>query len=105
MPEQTDAASVSVDDNPFRFWGGSEIINPFGQAIITAALFDPDAIFAEISRDIVRKKRILLPYLRNDDPLLHPPGTGPDPVRQTPCGIKTTAHTRFDRCETTSGLP
>ena len=40
----------------------------FGQAIITAALFDPDTIFAEISRDIVRKKRILLPYLRNDDP-------------------------------------
>ena len=33
-----------------------------------AALFDPDAIFADISRDIVRKKRILLPYLRNDDP-------------------------------------
>ena len=66
--EQTDAASASLDENPFRFWGGSEIIDPFGQAIITAALFDPDTIFAEISRDIVRKKRILLPYLRNDDP-------------------------------------
>ena len=66
--EQTDSAPAAVDDNPFRFWGGSEIINPFGQAIITAALFDPDAIFADISRDIVRKKRILLPYLRNDDP-------------------------------------
>lgn len=66
--EQTDSAPPAVDENPFRFWGGSEIINPFGQAIITAALFDPDAIFADISRDIVRKKRILLPYLRNDDP-------------------------------------
>jgi len=66
--EQADPAPETVDENPFRFWGGSEIINPFGQAIITAALFDPDAIFAEISRDIVRKKRILLPYLRNDDP-------------------------------------
>ncbi len=64
----TDSGFEAVDDNPFRFWGGSEIINPFGQAIITAALFDPDAIFADISRDIVRKKRILLPYLRNDDP-------------------------------------
>ena len=57
-----------IDENPFRFWGGSEVINPFGQAIITAALFDPDAIFADISRDIIRKKRIALPYLRNDDP-------------------------------------
>ncbi|MBR9986644.1 MAG: nitrilase [Desulfosarcina sp.] len=66
--EQTDSAPGAVDENPFRFWGGSEIINPFGQAIISAALFDPDAIFADISRDIVRKKRILLPYLRNDDP-------------------------------------
>ena len=66
--EQKDSAPPAVDENPFRFWGGSEIINPFGQAIITAALFDPDAIFADISRDIVRKKRILLPYLRNDDP-------------------------------------
>ena len=66
--EQTDSAPPAVEDNPFRFWGGSEIIDPFGQAIITAALFDPDTIFADISRDIVRKKRILLPYLRNDDP-------------------------------------
>ena len=66
--EQTDSAVEAVDENPFRFWGGSEIINPFGQAIITAALFDPDYIFADISRDIVRRKRILLPYLRNDDP-------------------------------------
>ncbi len=66
--EQKDPDHEAVDENPFRFWGGSEIINPFGQAIITAALFDPDAIFADISRDIVRKKRILLPYLRNDDP-------------------------------------
>jgi predicted amidohydrolase len=66
--KQTDCAPEAVDANPFRFWGGSEIINPFGQAIITAALFDPDAIFADISRDIVRKKRIMLPYLRNDDP-------------------------------------
>lgn len=61
-------AGMEIDDNPFRFWGGSEIINPFGQAIVTAALFDQDAIFAKISRDLIRTKRIVLPYLRNDDP-------------------------------------
>jgi hypothetical protein len=27
-----------------------------------------DEILAEISRDLLRQKRILLPYLRNDDP-------------------------------------
>lgn len=60
--------SSALDDNPFRFWGGSEIINPFGQAIVTAALYDPDVIYAEISRDLIRRKKILLPYLRNDNP-------------------------------------
>jgi predicted amidohydrolase len=64
----TDASPSAVDDNPFRFWGGSEIIDPFGQAIVTAALFDPDRIVTTISRDLIRKKRIALPYLRNDDP-------------------------------------
>ncbi len=54
--------------SPFRFWGGSEIINPFGQQIAKAALYEKDAIFGEISKDLLRQKRILLPYLRNDDP-------------------------------------
>ena len=59
---------ATVEDSPYRFWGGSEIINPFGQEIVTAALYDPDIIYAEISRELVRRKRIMLPYLRNDDP-------------------------------------
>jgi len=52
----------------FRFWGGSEIINPFGQPIAKAALHEPDEIFGEISKDLLRRKKILLPYLRDDDP-------------------------------------
>ena len=52
----------------YRFWGGSEIVNPFGQVIVKAALYDEDTIFADVSRDLLRKKKILLPYLRNDDP-------------------------------------
>ena len=51
-----------------RFWGGSEIVNPYGQTIAKAALYEADEIFAEITRGLLRKKRILLPYLRNDDP-------------------------------------
>jgi len=61
--------STSLPPNEtFRFWGGSEIINPFGQPIAKAALHDEDEISAEISRDLLRQKRILLPYLRGDDP-------------------------------------
>jgi predicted amidohydrolase len=51
-----------------RFWGGSEILNPFGKHIAKAALYEPDEIFGVIEKDLLRKKRILLPYLRNDDP-------------------------------------
>ena len=60
--------SPNMDDNPYRFWGGSEVIDPFGQPIAKAALYDPDDLMADISRDLIRKKKTALPYLRNDDP-------------------------------------
>ena len=52
----------------YRFWGGSEIVNPLGQQIAKAAMHEPDEIYGEISKDLLRRKKILLPYLRNDDP-------------------------------------
>ena len=55
-------------EQSFNFWGGSEIINPFGQQIAKAAHHKEDVIFAEISKDLLRRKKILLPYLRDDDP-------------------------------------
>lgn len=64
----TEAPNPALDEQSFRFWGGSEIINPFGQTIAKAALYEPDVISADLSRDLLRKKRIMLPYLRNDDP-------------------------------------
>ena len=53
-----------------RFWGGSEILNPFGHPMAKAAFFEPDTIMADLERDVLRRKRILLPYLRQDDPYL-----------------------------------
>ena len=52
----------------YRFWGGSEIVNPFGKTISKAALHEPDEIDGHISRDLLRQKKILLPYVKNDDP-------------------------------------
>lgn len=66
--EPLEDESAVNDNNPYRFWGGSEVIDPFGQPIATAALYEPDFLTAEISRDLIRKKRTALPYLRNDDP-------------------------------------
>lgn len=66
--EAADIDEAGLDTDPFRFWGGSEIINPYGQPIANADLYQPDTIDADLSRDLIRKKRIALPYLRNDDP-------------------------------------
>jgi predicted amidohydrolase len=66
------ANRIPVEDQPaetnYCFWGGSEIINPFGTSMAEAALYKPDEISADIQRELLRQKRILLPYLRNDDP-------------------------------------
>jgi predicted amidohydrolase len=68
--EMNSAASSSQKSKQttFRFWGGSEIVNPFGNPIAKGALYEPDQISGEISRDLLRRKKIMLPYLRNDDP-------------------------------------
>jgi predicted amidohydrolase len=66
--EDSDTSSSGSDLGPYKFWGGSEILNPFGQIIAQAQMYEPDEIFGELSRDILRQKKILLPYLRNDDP-------------------------------------
>ena len=67
LPEEM-AANGKAGSEAHRFWGGSEIINPFGQVMAKAALFETDTISADLERELLRKKRILLPYLRQDDP-------------------------------------
>jgi predicted amidohydrolase len=66
-------AKVKETDHPnnrvtYHFWGGSEIINPFGMEMAKAPLHEPAVISEFLSRDPLRQKKILLPYLRNDDP-------------------------------------
>jgi predicted amidohydrolase len=62
------ATSQPFQPQTYRFWGGSEIVNPYGKTEVKAALYAEDKISGHISRDLLRQKRILLPYLRNDDP-------------------------------------
>ncbi|MBW1801270.1 MAG: nitrilase, partial [Deltaproteobacteria bacterium] len=61
-------SDLTCQKETYRFWGGSEILNPFGQHIANAELYETDEIFGEIERDLLRQKKILLPYLKNDDP-------------------------------------
>ena len=63
-----DLDTLSIQNGEYQFWGGSEIINPYGQQIYKAAYNQPDEIIGIIERDVLRKKKIMLPYLKNDDP-------------------------------------
>ncbi|UNC90745.1 nitrilase-related carbon-nitrogen hydrolase [Candidatus Contubernalis alkaliaceticus] len=67
-PGKTDNSSTEETDSSYRFWGGSEIVNPFGKTISKAQLYKTDEIEANISRELLRQKKILLPYVKNDDP-------------------------------------
>jgi predicted amidohydrolase len=66
--KNTDTVSLQEIDKSSQFWGGSSIINPFGLEICKAKFYETDMIIGDVSRDILRRKKILLPYLQNDDP-------------------------------------
>ncbi len=49
------------------FWGGSEILDPFGQRVAKAKYYDEDFIVGEIALESVRRKRTMAPLLRDED--------------------------------------
>jgi predicted amidohydrolase len=49
------------------FWGGSEIVDPFGQRVAKAKYYGEDFIVADISLESVRRKRTISPLLRDED--------------------------------------
>jgi predicted amidohydrolase len=49
------------------FWGGSEIVDPFGQRITKAKYYDEDFIVGEVALEAVRRKRTMAPLLRDED--------------------------------------
>jgi predicted amidohydrolase len=70
--DHTENKNLSGEDTctrkTYHFWGGSEVINPFGQRMAKAEYHRQDEISTELARDPIRRKKILLPYLKNDDP-------------------------------------
>ena len=49
------------------FWGGSEIVDPFGRRLAKGRYYEEDLIMAELSLDTVRRKRIASPLLRDEN--------------------------------------
>lgn len=50
-----------------NFWGGSEVIDPFGNVIAAAKLFDEDMIYAEIDFEEVRRARHQARHFLDED--------------------------------------
>jgi len=49
------------------FWGGSEILDPFGNVVAKARYYDEDLVIGEIALETVRRKRTVSPLLRDED--------------------------------------
>ena len=49
------------------FWGGSEVIDPFGQRLAKAKYYEEDFLVAEVALESVRRKRTMSPLLRDED--------------------------------------
>lgn len=57
---------VGFEDG-INFWGGSEIVNPFGNVIAVAKLFDEDMIYGEIDVEEVKRARQQARHFLDED--------------------------------------
>ena len=49
------------------FWGGSEIVDPFGERLAKALYYEEDFIAVNASFEAVRRKRTMAPLMRDED--------------------------------------
>jgi predicted amidohydrolase len=60
---------VGVDES-ISFWGGSEVLAPTGEAILSAPLFEEGLFLADVPLADLRRERLTLPLLRDERPEL-----------------------------------
>jgi predicted amidohydrolase len=60
-------ANRSGFEDGVGFWGGSEIVDPFGERMAKANYYDEDFIVGEVALESVRRKRTMAPLLRDED--------------------------------------
>jgi predicted amidohydrolase len=56
---------IGVDES-ISFWGGSEVIAPSGEALLSAPLYDEGLFSVDIRTADIRRERITLPLLRDE---------------------------------------
>jgi len=54
-------------EGPFHFWGGSQVVNPFGETEATAKYGEPDLLIHTLELDKIREVRIKMPLRRDED--------------------------------------
>jgi prepilin-type processing-associated H-X9-DG protein len=54
-------------EEPFHFWGGSQIIDPFGEVEATAKIDAPDLLVHSLDLEKIRAARMEMPLLRDED--------------------------------------
>lgn len=57
-------------EGPFHFWGGSQIVNPFGETEATATYGEPDLLIHTLDLDKIRGARLKMPLRRDEDTAL-----------------------------------
>ena len=57
---------VGVEDG-ISFWGGSCVLDPEGKTLATAPAFEPVLTLVEIDTDTLRRARLKLPTLRDEE--------------------------------------
>lgn len=57
---------VGFEDG-INFWGGSEIVDPFGNVLAAAKLFEEDIIYAEVNFEEVRRARHQARHFQDED--------------------------------------
>jgi predicted amidohydrolase len=58
---------VGVDES-ITFWGGSEVVSPTGQTVLSAPTHDEGLFLAQLDLAAVRRERIATPLLRDERP-------------------------------------
>jgi NAD+ synthase (glutamine-hydrolysing) len=60
---------VGVDET-ISFWGGSEVIAPNGEVLLSAPMYDEGLFMVDVELGDIRRERIALPLLRDERPEL-----------------------------------
>ncbi len=60
-------ANCVGEEGPYHFWGGSEIVDPFGAVEKRAKSYEPELLLHTIDTGKIRQARLALPLRRDED--------------------------------------